>query len=184
MNGRRGKIERFILILVMVFSFFQLWGEGLSEGSEKSPTGVHLLPTDNEIKGWKRDGDTLIALKSPDLFKILNGGASLYVKYGFQSYFGQTYRSSNNVELEVSIFDQESPQKARQLYQDPLVVPKPRKVLENLGDEARVDERGLFHYGIEFIKDRLFVRVVIQDKSEQGLNTAVLFSRFILQRVK
>jgi hypothetical protein len=53
-----------------------------------------------------------------------------------------------------------------------------------LGDEARVDERGLFHFGIEFIKDRYFVRVVIQEKSEQGLNRAILFSRFILQRIK
>jgi hypothetical protein len=114
----------------------------------------------------------------------MNGGASLYLKYGFHSFCGQTYKNSKTVEVEVSIFDQGSPQNSRQLYQDPLVVPKPGKALENLGDEARVDERGLFHYGIEFIKDRYFVKVVIHDKSEQSLNTAVLFARFILQRFK
>jgi hypothetical protein len=53
-----------------------------------------------------------------------------------------------------------------------------------LGDEARVDERGLFHFGIEFIKDRYFVRVVIHDKSEKGLSTATHFSRFIFQKIK
>ena len=124
------------------------------------------------------------ATNSEDLYKLMNGGASLYLKYGFQSYCGQTYKNSKNVELEVSIFDHGNPQNALQLYQDPLTVPKPGRAFENLGDEARVDEKGLFHYGIEFIRNRYFVRVVIQDKSEQGLNTAILFSRFILQRIE
>ncbi len=181
--NREKRIGIFVLMLIMVFSFSQLRVEKLSESSEK-PEGVLFLPKDDEIKGWKTDGEFLKATNSEDLFKLMNGGASLYLKYGFQAYCGQTYKNSKGIELEVSIFDQGDPQNARQLYRDPLVVPKPGRTLENLGDEARVDERGLFHYGIEFIKDRYFVRVIIQDKSEQGLNTATLFSRFIFQRIK
>ena len=184
MDGRKGKIGRFILILLLISAFLQMWGEGLSESPEKSIEGLLLLPKDDEIKDWRKDGEILTAPNPTDLFKIINGGASLYLKYGFQSFCGQTYKNSKNVELEVSIFDQGNFQNALQLYQDPLTVPKPGRVFENLGDEARVDERGLFHYGIEFIKDRYFVRVIIQDKSEKGLNTGILFSRFILQRMK
>jgi hypothetical protein len=184
MNGRREKKNSFILILVILFPFFHLWGEGALESSEKSWEGLLWLPKNNEIEEWKRDGEILTAPNPTELFKMINGGASLYVKYGFQSYCGQTYKNTRDVELEVSVFDQGNPQNARQLYQDPLVVPKPGRILENLGDEARVDERGLFHYGIEFIKDRYFVRIIIQDKSEGGLNIAVLFSRLISQKIK
>ena len=184
MNREKGRIGVFVLILFMGLPFFQLWEEKPSESSEKPPEGILFLPKDDEIMGWRMDGEILTAPNSADLFKIINGGASLYLKYGFQSYCGQTYKNFKDNELEVSVFDQKSPQNARQLYQDPLVAPKPGRVLEGLGDEARVDERGLFHYGVEFIKDRYFVRVVIQDKSEKGLNEAILFSRFISQRIK
>jgi hypothetical protein len=184
MDGRKGEFRRFILILLLISAFLQMWGEGLSESPGKSIEGLLLLPKDDEIKDWRKDGEILTAPNPTDLFKILNGGASLYIKYGFQSYCGQTYKNIKGIEIEVSIFNQGSSQNARQLYQDPLVVPKPGRTLEDLGDEARVDERGLFHYGIEFIKDRYFVRVIIQDKSEQGLNAAILFSRFVLQRIK
>jgi len=184
MNSRKRRIGIFVIILIMILPFIQFLGEKLSESSEKPPEWILFLPQDDEIKDWKKDGEILTAPNSTDLFKILNGGASLYLKYGFQSYCGQTYKNSKAVELEVSIFDQGSPQNARQLYQDPFVVPKPGRILENLGDGARVDERGLFHYGIEFIKDRCFVRIVIQDKSESGLNTAILFSRLISQKIQ
>ncbi len=184
MKRKKGRVKIFFLILSMVVSLIQSWEGKLSEGSEKSAEGILFLPKDDEIADWKKDGEFFKATNSEDLYKLMNGGASLYLKYGFKSYCGQTYKNSKGVEVEVSIFDHGSPQNVRQLYQDPLVVPKPGRTLENVGDEARVDERGLFHYGIELIKDRFFVRVIIQDKSEQGLNTAILFSRFIFQRIK
>ena len=178
MNRDKRRIEIFVIILIIILPFFHIVGEKLSESSEKPPEGILFLPKDDEIKNWKKDGEFLKATNSEDLFKLMNGGASLYLKYGFKSFCGQTYKNSKGVELEVSIFDQGSPQNTRQLYQDPFVVPKPGRGLENLGDEARVDERGLFHFGIEFIKDRY------QDKSEKGLSTATHFSRFIFQKIK
>jgi hypothetical protein len=184
MNRDKRRIGIFVIILIIVLPFFEIVGEKPSESSEKLPEGILFLPKDDEIKDWKKDGEFLEANNSEDLFKLMNGGASIYIKYGWQSFCGQTYKNFRKVELEVSVFDQGSSQNARQLYQDPLVVHKPGRILENLGDEARVDERGLFHYGVEFIKDRYFVRIVIQDKTEGGLNTAVLFSRFISQKIK
>lgn len=184
MDRKTRRIRIFVIILIMVLPCSQLLGEKLSESSERPLEGILFLPKDDEIKDWKKDGEFLKVTNSEDLFKLMNGGASLYLKYGFKSFCGQTYKNSKGVELEVSIFDQGSPQNTRQLYRDPFVVPKPGRDLENLGDEARVDERGLFHFGIEFIKDRYFVRVVIQDKSEKGLSTATHFSRFIFQKIK
>ena len=184
MNSYKRQIRFLATILIIVLPLFQILEKRHSESSEKPPEGIFFFPKDDEIKDWKKDGESLKATNSEDLFKLMNGGASLYIKYGCQSFYGQTYKNLRKVELEVSVFDQGSSQNARQLYQDPLVVPKPGSILENLGDEARVDERGLFHYGVEFIRDRYFVRIVIQDKTEDGLNTAILFSRFISQKFK
>jgi hypothetical protein len=184
MDKKRSRAGIFVITLIIVLPFFQIWGEKFLEGSEKTTDRILFLPEDDEIMGWKKDGTILRAPQPTDLYKILNGGATLYLKYGFQSFCAQTYKDSKDVEIEVSVFDQGTIENAHHLYRDPLVVPKPARVLENLGDEARVDERGLFHYGIEFIKDRYFVRVIIQQKTEKGLDTAVLFSRFILQRIK
>jgi hypothetical protein len=184
MNRKKRRVRIFVTIFIAVLPFFQLMAERVLESSEELPEGFPFLPKDKEIKDWKKDGEFLKATNSEDLFKLMNGGASIYIKYGCQSFCGQTYKNSKNVELEVSIFDQGSPQNARKLYQDPLILPKPGRMLENLGDEARADERGLFHYGIEFIRDRYFVRIVIQDKTEGGLNTAILFSRFLSQKIK
>ena len=184
MDRDKSRISIFVIIFAIALPLFPMAGEKLSESSEKPPEGILFLPKDDEIKDWKKDGEFLQATNSEDLFKLMNGGASIYIKYGCQSFCGQTYKNSKNVELEVSIFDQGSPQNARKLYQDPLVLPKPGRRLENLGDEAGVDERGLFHYGIESIRDRYFVRIVIQDKTEGGMNTAILFSRFISEKIK
>ncbi len=173
-----------IFILFAVLQPFHVVGEKSSGSSEPPRNENLLLPGNDEIQGWKKDGEILTAPNPPDLFKVINGGATLYLKHGFQSFSGQVYKDSRNVEVEVSIFDQGSSENAHQLYRDPMVLPKPARVLENFGDEARVDERGLFHYGIEFVKDRYFVRVIIQEKSEKGLDTIILFSRLILQRIK
>lgn len=184
MNRQKRNVEIFVIIVIITLPFFLLWGERVSKSSEKLPEGILFLPKDGEIIGWKSHGTIEMAPQPTDLFKIMNGGASLYLKYGFRSFCGQTYKDSNNVEIEASIFDQGSSENARKLYRDPMVVPNPGRVLENFEEEARVDERGLFHYGIEFIKDHYFVRVIIQEKSEKGLNTAISFSQVILQKIK
>jgi len=51
----------------------------------------------------------------------------------------------------------------------------PETVVEN--------ESGLFHYAIEFIQDRFFIQIIIQEKTERGLDTAILFARHTAKRI-
>ena len=39
-------------------------------------------------------------------------------------------------------------------------------------------------YGIEFVQRGFFVRVIIQDRTEEGLNVAISFAHFISKRIK
>ena len=174
-------------LLIVGLSFLLLgiaWGDQEMERSEKLPTAIKLLPMDNDIRGWTRSNEILKASKDEELYKLLDGGAALYIKHGFQSYVGQSYKGPKGLELEVYIFDQGTPQNAEDLYEDPFTKPSRSKEIANLGEKARIDESALFCYGVELIQERFYVRVIIQDKTEEGRNVAILFARHIVARIK
>ncbi len=166
------------IISFLVYLVIGLTGTGLALDM------ASLLPADDEVTGWKKSGGVLLASTDRELFQFIDGGASLYLRHGFQSYIGQFYKGPRGVELEVAMYDQGTPRNARGLYEDPLIKPNPDKPLKNLGKEARLDERGLFHHSVEFIQDRFFGRVIIQDKSEEGLRETERFVSQIVSKVK
>jgi len=165
------KICALTLSLLLIYC-----GGSPSGGRDRSLEPANLLPEDDDIQGWRRSGEVRTASDPDELYSYIDGEAVLYTDHGFESYASQLYTGPGGVELEVAVYDQGSPEDARALYEDPRVVPSPSRALEDIGDVARVDEGGLFHYGVEFVKGRFFVRVTVQDKTEDGLNTALLFA--------
>jgi len=159
------------------------WTDQVSERSEKFAGVMSLLPGDDEVPGWKRSEKLLRASNEEELYRIFNGGASLYIQHGFQSFVGQSYKGPNGLELEVSIFDQRTPQNAEDLYENPFTKPSRMKEIANLGDKARIDMTPLFGYGVDFVLKGFVVRVIIQDKTEDALNSAIAFARLISQRI-
>ena len=178
------RISALFIILLLIWPVEISCGGKYTKRPGKVPRTASLLPADGEIEGWKRFGEMFKASNDLELYKCVDGGAGLYINHGFQAYAGQLYRGPEGLEVEVAIYDQGSARNARGLYQDPLTKADPGKVLGNLGDEARIDERGLFVYGVEFIQDRFFVRVLIQDRTENGLSIALLFAHHVSERIK
>ena len=160
------------------------WGDQVSERPEKLLGAMTFLPGDDEIPGWKRSEKLLRASKEEELYKVFNGGASLYIQHGFRSFVGQSYKGPKGTELEVYIFDQGTPQNAGDLFENPFTKPNRIKEIANLGEKARIDMTPLFCYGVDFIQKGFFVRVIIQDRTEKGLNVAISFARFISKRIK
>lgn len=142
---------------------------------------ANLLPDD--IPGWKKVGPLWEAKNHEELYNRLNGGATIFIKYGFQSYAGQIYHNQEGVEVEVSIYRLAEKEKTRLLFNDPLMKPPSSKKLENLGEDARVDESALFYNIVEFIQGPFFVRVTVQDKSKTSKQTGKEFGEHILQKV-
>jgi len=173
-------------LLILVFSFLLsglAWADQVSERPEKVLGAMNLLPMDDDIPGWKRSEKILSASNDEELYKTLNGAASLNIQHGFQSFVGQSYKGPKGVELEVSIFNQGLPQNAQDLYENPFVKPSRSKEIDSLGEKARIDMTPLFCYGVDFIQKGLFVRVIIQDKTEEGLNAAISFAHSISKRI-
>jgi len=178
------QISGLVIILLLVWLMGISYGRKYTRKPGKALGTAILLPADGEIEGWKRFGEMFKASNDLELYKCVDGGAGLYINHGFQAYAGQLYRGSEGLEVEVAIYDQGSARNARGLYQDPLTKADSGKVLGNLGNEARIDERGLFVYGVEFIQDHFFVRVLIQDRTENGLSIALLFAHHVSERIK
>jgi hypothetical protein len=88
------------------------------------------------------------------------------------------------VELEVHIFSQGTPQNALALYENPFAKPGRNQEIPDLGEKARIDMTPLFSYGVDFVQKGFFVRVIIQDKTEEGLNAALSFARKISKRIR
>ena len=174
---------------LLIFGFSALflgfvWADQVSEAPEKLLGVMIFLPGDDEIPGWKRSEKILRASNQEDLYKIFNGGASLYIQHGFRSFVAQSYKGSKGTELEIYIFDQGTPQYTEDLYENPFTKPNRIKEIAHLGEKARIDMTPLFCYGIDFIQKGFFVRVIIQDKTEEGLNAAISFARSISHRIQ
>ena len=173
---------RGILILWFSILFFGIaWTETVPE----KPLGTMIfLPCDDEIPGWKRSEKVLRASNEEELYRIFNGGAPLFIQHGFRSYVGRDYKGPKGTELEVYIFDQGTEKNAVALFENPFTKPTQKKDIANLGERARIDMTPLFCYGVDFIQKGFFVRLIIQDKTEEGLNAAISFARFISQKIK
>jgi hypothetical protein len=174
-------------VLVFVFSVLFFGFARPDQGSERPEKLLGLmilLPPDDEIPGWKRSEKTFRASNDEELYGVFNGGASLYIQHGFRSFVGQSYKGPKGTELEVHIFDQGTPQNAADLCENPFTKPTRSKEVGNLGEKARIDMTPLFCYGVEFIQKGFFVRVIIQDRTEEGLNVAISFARLISERIK
>ncbi len=151
---------------------------------ERPGKPMSFLPGDDELPGWKRSEKVLRASNEEELYRVFNGGASLYIRHGFRSYVGQTYEGPKGTEIEVYIFDQETSRNAEDLFENPYAKPSRGKDLANLGEKARIDMTPLFCNGVDFIQKGFFVRVIIQDKTEEGLNVAISFARSISKRIQ
>ena len=167
----------------LLFSGF-VWADQVSERPEKLLGAMTFLPGDDEIPGWKRSEKILRASNQEDLYKIFNGGATLYIQHGFRSFAGQSYKGSKGTDLEVYIFDQGTPQNTKDLYENPFTKPNRMKEIADLGDKARIDMTPLFCYVVDLIQKGYFVRVIVQDRTEEGLNVAISFARTISGRIK
>ena len=174
-------------LLILVFSILfpgSAWTETVAVSLEKALGAMPFLPGDDEMPGWKRSEKVLRALNEEELYKVFNGGASLYIQHGFRSYVGQSYKGPKSIEIEVDIFDQGTPQNAGDLFENPYTKPSRIREIANLGEKARIDMTPLFCYGVDFIQKEFFVRVIIQDKTEEGLHVAISFARSISKRIK
>ena len=73
-----------------------------------------VLPGDDFLPGWKRSGLPLTFIKA-DLFNHIDGGAELFLEFGFEKVSCQRYKKGS-AELTLEVYEMELPESALGVY--------------------------------------------------------------------
>ena len=159
--------------LLFMFVLVVLSGCGEEEGNVKTIlTPADLLPDDNDISGWLTLGAYDEANDSDGLFDLINGGAEIFIDEGFVSAVFQIYVGDMGT-VRLRIYDQGSETNALIVYERVALgfgIP-----WDGAGTEARIDESDLT-YTVEFWQKNFYVKVTIEERTEEALNVAKLFA--------
>ena len=148
-----------------------------ANGVNSMLASVDLLPGDDEISGWITVGAYDEASDHESLYVLINGGAEIFIDRGFVSAAFQQYTSCvtgvcGTTLLTLRIYDQGNEANAIAVYDEGAFgIP-----WGDAGVEARIDERGLASYAVEFWQRSFFVQVIIEEKTDEALNVAKLFA--------
>lgn len=96
-----------------------LWTPARADCGGVEPLAV--MPADGACPTWNRDGAPQTAHTDQELFELINGGAALYIQYGFvaaavQNYAGEVAGEPSGATL--SLYNQGSAENAEALFLD------------------------------------------------------------------
>ena len=77
-----------------------------------------ILPEDNSVAGWVKS-ERLLRFEKNNLFDYIDGGAELFLEFGFDKLLVQRYKSvggKGDEEIAVEIYEMESPESALGIY--------------------------------------------------------------------
>lgn len=121
----------------------------------KEPDLTQLLPL--SITGWERTEDDNY-YNEESLYNYINGGAELYISYGFKNVISRRYSKNGNSPIAVEIFDMMNSKNAYGVF---------THVREET-DESYGQGSQVYEDAILFWKARFYVSVVSLDGSEEA----------------
>jgi len=170
------------IAIIAISLFFISCGEENGDEEPRDKTPIELLPRDDDIGGWMREGMPIEATNYNELYDVINGAAQQYIDNGFVSAAFQDYKNTAGLLLELKIYELDSETSVDALYDElatgatqPLIIPGITK--------GRIDESALMAYTIEFQKGKFFVQIVINDKSGDALEIAKLFASHVANEI-
>ena len=168
------KITKLFLWLFMLIIFAH---SALAAESEL----LKLVPKDDDISGWIRDGETYVATDEASLAEFINGAAPFYiergaVEVGFQDYVKE------DVYLTLEIYRMKDEKSARQLYTE-IDSENPEK-LEKIGTEGRFVSGLIGAYLIEYWQKSFFIRLTITQKSATSKEAVLTFAKTVSEKIR
>lgn len=143
---------------------------------------VGILPADETCPSWIRDGETLTAYTETELFELVNGGAGLYLSYGWvataiQNYLGEV--EGQPVYATISLFNQGTLENAQALFEDP--ESGTGEMIDGWGGSglARI-QVGFGLTQLDFQEECFFARVVVLSDDDGGVGAAYCLSLAIV----
>ncbi len=142
---------------------------------------LKFVPSDEDIAGWIRDGETYIATDEESLAGFINGAAPFYIEHGAVEVVFQDY-TKEDVYLTLEIYRMKDEEKAKQLYAD--IDSENPETLEKIGTEGRLASGLIGAYLIEYWQKSFFVRLTITEKSTTSKEAILTFAKTISEKIQ
>ncbi|MCB2206846.1 MAG: hypothetical protein KQH67_01010 [Bacteroidetes bacterium] len=139
-----------IFLFISVFSSIQLiaQNEVLSE----------LLPSKSELKGFELKSEPEY-YQGDDLFYLINGGADIYLEYGFKDVISASYENKTGLSFKAEIYQMLNDSAAYGIFS---FNRNDKTIYHDIGDESIRQDDFLI-----FIKGRYYVVFTTQSNSEE-----------------
>jgi len=136
-------------------------------------TGIIILPEDQFMPGWKRDGNKL-TFRENDLYGHINGGAELFLEFGFQELNVQNYIKGEE-EITIEIYHMSDPGAALGIY----LMKKGTETIE----ESIKARNSTNRYQSIAAKGEYYIQINNFSGREDLLPTLINMSNFILNQI-
>lgn len=148
------------ILSVILLSFIFISPLSASQFQLKS-----ILPEKMEAQGWIMEEEPFIAMDERSLSMMINGAAPRYIQLGTKKAAFVNYEKKK-VYLMIEIYETDSAKSAEKLFEE--FKTSKSKPLNNLGTLSRVTSELGGSYMMEYIQDKLYVKLSITKKSEDA----------------
>jgi len=145
----------------------------LSGGCRMRTQSEQFLPRDGEVHGLARAG-SVQRFSDKQLIEYINGGAELYLAYGFVEMVACRYQLSDGSNVTVEIYEMNRPENAYGIHS-----------LDTTGTHPDVGQEAAYAAGLlKFWKGRFFVRVLVEGGSAEMQRMAIEVGKSIAAKIK
>lgn len=134
-----------------------------------------LLPSDKELDGWA-------LLEAPrhaegdGLFALINGGAELYLKLGFQRAVIADYANKSDQSVTLEIYEMDTPEAAAKLYE---------KKAGKEGESIFLGDTAVFNkYYLNFRQGKFLVTLTGSDTEKKSIDGLMAMARIVESKIK
>ncbi len=143
-------------------------GQAVGEGA------LSLLPASGEVNGWAREEAPQV-FRGDGLYKYMDGGAEIYLEYGFDRLEVQEYRNASGRSIVLEVFEMSRDTGAFGMY---TFKTASRGKSMDLGREGQLTD-----YYLNFWSGRMLVTVTGQEPDEETLAGVEALGRSVAARM-
>jgi hypothetical protein len=149
-------------------------GLAVASGDGGDRAIVFILPGAAETRPWVPDGPAQLA-EGQDLFALINGGAELFLRYGFERAAVQSYSLGGGRHIQVEVYLMRTPDGATEVFARKV---GPGDLPLTIGDSGVRGE-----YYIIFRQGRFLVTVAAGDSHPDAKTAVLRIARAVEKRI-
>ncbi len=164
---------KYLTIYLIVFLFVAVaFGNIRAQENKNQDDLSAYLPL---LDGLEPEGSPQKADSEVSLFACINGGAELYVKYGFSRALFQTYKTKSNKFLNFEIFEMKNADAAHGVY---ILKAGSKGKKIKIGNEAVLED-----YYLLFRKGRFYVSITGFDSEKETRDKLIAVAKAVEEKL-